>query len=266
MAFSADVRINIPKRPETWGRYVQDEHGCVRQEMVHPDGSALISMTNFQTERMYRLYHGAWTSQPMHIGTMPRRPYQLSVNRKTDSIEGFDAYVSVSNVRSPRGDYKEEATVIPALNYFRAITTTPSGERRAAVNIQIGRQSHDQFVPPPGAVVTEQPGFGGYMSFSAVVLRIAFAGQTPIEAVTTEETAYAVKTPSGIPLTIVTSLVDREKALVRIRVMQNASGAPGNVRGDLLDEVQVALGGTGQTTKIGDVLTLTVTRIAGITK
>ncbi|HTM24586.1 MAG TPA: hypothetical protein VL225_05280 [Vicinamibacterales bacterium] len=266
VAFSADVRINIPNRPEAWGRYVQDEHGCVRQEMVHPDGSALITMTNFQTERMYRLYHGAWTSQPMHMGTTPRRPYQLPVGRKTDSIEGFDVYISETSVRSPRGDYKQEATVIPALNYFRAIMTTPSGERRTAVNIHLGPQPHDQFAPPPGAIVTEEPGFGGYMSFSAVVLRIGFAGQTPIDAVTTEETPYAVKTPSGIPLTIVTSVVDREKALVRIRVLQNASGPRGNVRGDLLDDVQVALGATGHTTRIGEALTLTVTRVGGLTK
>ena len=84
VAFSADVRINSPNRAEAWGRYVQDEHGCVRQEMVHHDGSALITMTNFQTERMYRLYHGAWTGQPMRMSTMPRRPYQRSVSRKTD--------------------------------------------------------------------------------------------------------------------------------------------------------------------------------------
>jgi hypothetical protein len=121
-------------------------------------------------------------------------------------------------------------------------------------------------VPPRAAVVTEEPGFGGYMSFSAVVVRIVFAGQPPIEAVTTEETAYAVKTPSGIPLTIVTSVVDREKALVGIRVRQNARGPPGNVRGDLLDQVLVALGGTGQTTKIGDGLALTVRRVGGVTK
>ena len=68
VAFSADLRINIPNRPETWGRYVQDEHGCVRQEVVHPDGSALVTITNYQTERFYRLYHAAWTSQPMHLG------------------------------------------------------------------------------------------------------------------------------------------------------------------------------------------------------
>ena len=262
VAFSADVRINIPNRPEAWGRYVQDEHGCVRQEMVHPDGSALITITNYQTERFYRLYHGAWTSQPMHIGTISRRPHQLPVARKTDPIEGFDAYISIVNARSPRGEYKDEATVIPALNYFRAISTTPTGERRAAANIRLGAQTHEQFLPPPGAVVAEEPGFGGFMSFSAVDLRITFAGAPPIEARTTEETAYALKTPSGIALTLVASLIDRDKRLVRIRVLQNATGRPGDVRGELLDEVQVAVGATGQTTKLGEPFSVTVVRMA----
>jgi hypothetical protein len=106
VAFSADVRIEMPKRPEAWGRYVQDEHGCVRQEMVHPDGSALITMTNFETERMYRLQRGSWTTQPMRMGPMPRMPHQLPVTRKLEPIEGYDAYLSEQNVRSPRGDYK----------------------------------------------------------------------------------------------------------------------------------------------------------------
>ena len=262
VAFSADIRINIPNRPEAWGRFVQDEHGCVRQEMVHPDGSALVTITNFQTERAYRLYHGSWTAQPMRMGTMTRHPYQMQVNRKTDPIEGYDAYISISNVRSPRGDYKQEDTVIPALNFFRAAFVTPTGERRTATNIRVGPQAHEQFLPPPGAVVTDQPGYGGFMSFSAVVLRIAFTGGTPIDATTTEETAYAFKTPSGIPLTLLTSVVDREKNLVRIRVLQNATGRPGDVRGDLLDEVQVALGATGQTTKLGEPFSVTVTRVA----
>lgn len=261
VAFSADIRINIPKRPETWGRYVQDEHGCVRQDMVHPDGSALITMTNYQTERMYRLHQGSWTSQPMLIGTRTRQPIQLPVNRKAEPIEGFDAYVSERNVRSPRGDYKSTETVIPALNFFRAITITPTGERRTAVNIRIGPQPHEQFLPPPGASVAEEPGFGGYMSFSAIVLQIAFAGQPPIEVLTTEETSYGIKTPSGIPLTLVTSVTDKEKNIVRIRVLQNASGRPGNVKGDLLDEIHVPLRGTGQALRIGEGLFITVTRV-----
>lgn len=266
VAFSADVRIEIPKRPEAWGRYVQDEHGCVRQDVVHPDGSAIVTITNFQTEQMYRLMKGAWTRQPMRMGPMARQPYQLRVTRKVAPIEGFDAYLYETNVRSPRGDYKSSDTVIPALNFFRAIITTFSGERRTAVNIRLGEQPHDQFLPPPGAVVTEQPGYGGYMAFTAVVLRLQFAGLPPIDAVTTEENAYALKTPSGIPLTLVTSVVDPAKHLVRIRVLTNATGSPGNVRGDLLDEVEIPLGGTGQTTRIGETLTIAVTRVGTTTR
>jgi hypothetical protein len=266
VAFSADLRINMPNRPEAWGRYVQDEHGCVRQDVVHPDGSALVSITNFQIERFYRLYHGSWTSQPMRMGTLPRRPMQGPAGQKTEPIEDFEAYVSEQNMRSPQGEYREVLTVIPALNFFRAIVNFPSGERRTAVNIRVGPQTHEQFLPPPGAAVTEQPGFGGFMSFSAVVLRIGFTGQPPIEAVTTEETAYPIKTPSGLPLTLVTSVIDKEKNIVRVRVLNNATGGPGNISGDLLDEVQVALGATGQTTKIGETLSIAVTRIGGISK
>ena len=266
VAFSADIRIEIPNRPEAWGRHVQDEHGCVRQDMVHPDGSALVTITNYQTERYYRLHHASWTTQPMHIGTRPRQPYQRPAGRKAQPIEGFDTYVSEVNLRSPRGDYKTEVMVIPALNYFEPVRETPTGERRTAVNIRVGPQPHEQFLPPAGAAVTEEPGFGGYMSFDAVALQIGFAGQTPIAAVTTEETAYPVKTPSGLPLTIVTSVIDKERNIVRVRVLNNATGRSGNVRGDVLDEVQVALGATGQTTKIGETLSITVTRIAGISK
>ena len=261
VAFSADIRITRPNRPEAWGRYVQDQHGCVRQDMIHPDGSALTTITNFQTEQMYRLMRGAWTSQPMRVGPMARVPVRLSVTGKADPIEAFDAYVHESNVRSPRGDYKQVVTVIPALNFFRADFTTPSGERRQAVNIRTGAQDHDQFLPPAAAVVTQEPGFGGYMSFTAVVLRLAFAGQPPIEATTTEENAYALKTPSGIPLTLVTSVIDPVKQLVRIRVLTNATGSPGNVRGDLIEEVQIPLGGTGQTSKLGETLSIAVTRV-----
>jgi hypothetical protein len=266
VAFSADVRIEMPKRPEAWGRYVQDEHGCVRQDVVHPDGSAIVTITNFQSEQMYRLMKGAWTTQPMRMGTMVRQPYRLRVTRKLEPIEGFDAYLHESNVRSPRGDYTSSETVIPSLNFFRAVITTPSGERRTAVNIRLGEQPHEQFLPPPGALVIERPGYGGYMSLMAVVLRLQFAGLPPVDAVTTEEKAYELKTPSGIPLTLVTSVIDASKNLVRIRVMANATGSPGNVRGDVLDDVQVPLGSTGRTTRLGETLTISVTRVGSATK
>jgi hypothetical protein len=36
VAFSADIRITFANGKEAWGRRLQDEHGCVRDEMVHP--------------------------------------------------------------------------------------------------------------------------------------------------------------------------------------------------------------------------------------
>jgi hypothetical protein len=259
--FSADIHITFPKGTEAYGRRVQDEHGCTRDEGVHPDGSAMITLLNFQTEHTYRLFHGSWTSQPMRLNGRVHTPIQLRVSRRAEPIEGFDAFVYESTVRSPRGDYTEAVTVIPALNFFRAAFSIPSGERRSAVNIKVGPQPHDQFLPPPGAVVTEQPGFAGFMSFTGVALRLSFAGQPPIVAETTEEKAYAVKTPSGIPLTLVATVTDPAKNVVRIRLLANAAGSPGNVRGDVLDEVSVPLGGTGQTTRLGETLTIRVTRI-----
>ena len=264
VAFSADIRIVFANGREAWGRRVQDEHGCTRDEMVHPDGSALITLINLRTETTYRLYRGAWTSQPTRVGQFPRAPSQLRVTRKADPIEGFEAYIHETILRSPKGDYQSVETVIPALNFFRAIVTMPTGERRTAANIKVGPQPHEEFLPPSGAVVTPQPGFGGYVSLSAVVLRLSFAGQTPVDAVTTEETAFAIKTPSGIPLTLVTSVVDPVKRVVRIRVLTSATGRPGDVRGDLLDEVSVALGATGETTKLGETLTMTVTRVGTV--
>lgn len=263
VSYSADVRIERPNRPEAWGRRLQDEHGCVRDEMVHPDGSAMITLLNFPAETTYHLLRGAWTSQPMKLGPVARQPLTRPVVRQVASIEGFDAYVAVSNVRSPRGDYTQEAVLIPALNFVQAAVTLPSGEKRTLVNLKLGPQAHESFVPPEGALITSQPGFSGFMSFSAVVLKLSFGGEA-IEATTTEETSYALKTPSGIPLTLVTSVVDLEKRLVRVRVLTNASGSPGNVKGDLIDELQVTLGGTAHTTKLGETLTVSVTRIGMI--
>jgi hypothetical protein len=261
VAFAADVHIQFAKGTEAWGREVQDEHGCVRHDMVHPDGSAIITILNFQPERMYQLMHGAWKTQPMKMGPQPHPPTRLRVTRRTDPVDGFDAYISEIPSHSPKGDSIDIVTVVPALNYFRAAYVTLTGERRTATNIHVGPQSHDQFLPPPGAIVTEQPGYGGFMSFAAVVLRLSFVGQPPLEATTIEETAFAITTPAGIPLTLVTGVTDPATHAVRVRVLANAAGSPGNVRGDQLDEVSVPLGGTAQTTRLGETLTITVTRV-----
>ena len=65
---------------------------------------------------------------------------------------------------------------------------------------------------------------------------------------------------------LVTSVTDREKQLVRIRVLANATGRPGDVRGELVDEVTVALGAAGETTKLGEPLSIAVTRVGAMRK
>ena len=261
IAFAADVRITSQDRPEQWGRYAQDEHGCVRQDMVHPDGSALVSITNYQTERFYRLFHGVWTVQPMKMGPVPHRPIQRMLDAKAPSIEGFDAYSVDSLVRSPRGDYRRQAIVIPALNFYEAVSTMPTGERRTAVNIRVGPQPQDLFLPPEGATLTEVPGFGGFMSFSGIGLRIQFSNDPPREIATIEEHAFPVKTPGGMELTLVTSVVDPKTNTVRIRLLAHAKPVVGNVTGDLIDEVTIPFGASAQTTKTGETLRITVMRV-----
>jgi hypothetical protein len=145
----------------------------------------------------------------------------------------------------------------------RARVPPSSGETRTAVNIRIEPQPHDQFLPPPNAAVAEQPGFGGSMSFSAVVLQVAFAGRPASEILTMEETAFDLKTPAGLQLTLVTAITDYDRNLVRIRVLANAKGSPGNVKGELLDEVTAALGSTVETTRLGETMTIKVTRVRG---
>jgi hypothetical protein len=261
--FAADILITMPRRSQVWGRHVQDEHGCVRSETVHPDGSSMIVITNFQVARAYRLFRGIWTVQPMKLGPDGDRrpPPQLAVGQQVDSIEGFAAYVHETVVRSPRGDYKDRAVVLPALNYFRAVSTLPGGETRKAINIRLSAPPHSEFLPPEGAAVREESGYSGFMSLSAVVLRIAFPGLKETEALTTEETAFPLRTPSGLMLTLVTSVIDETKGTVRIRVLDNATGPTGNVRGDVIDEVDVNLGEQASTTKLGEGFTVRVVRI-----
>jgi hypothetical protein len=263
--FSADIRITFANGKEARGRHVQDEHGCSRNEMVHPDGSRMIMLINFEKEMAYQLYRGAWTSRPLRVGQIARTPTQMRVSRQAEPIEGFDAYIAEPLVRTPKGEYKDAVTVIPALNFFRAASVSPGGDRRVAANIKVAPQPRGEFLPPPGARVTEQPSVG-VMTFRSIGLRLGFAGQDPFDAVTREQAAYAVKTPSGIPLTLVATVDDPAKLVIRIRVLANAKGRPGDVRGKLLDEIFVALGSTVATTKLRETLTIEVIRVGTATK
>lgn len=134
VAFAADLKITHPDRPDHYGRYVQDEHGCSRRETVHPDGSLMVAINNFDTQKFYQLIRGTWTVRSMRVGPFERRPPPARRRtRKADPIEGFEAWITTINVRSPRGDYVREATIIPALNDFEAIGTRPNGEQGASM-------------------------------------------------------------------------------------------------------------------------------------
>jgi hypothetical protein len=262
VAFTAELRITHPTRPAALGRYVQDEHGCTRRETVNTDGSLIVTINNFEAARTYSLMRGSWTSQEIRlIPGLPRRPRTMRVDRPATPVEGFDTYLSSVTVKSSRGDYIREATVAPALNFFEVVQTLPNGDTISAQNIRLGAPDHAEFLPPPGAAIGERPGVRAGQ-FSAVVVAVTFENRGPVELTTTEERPMDLRTPMADTIQIVTTVVDDAKNLVRVRIMKNAASAGiGNVKGDLLDDVLVQLGGTVRTTKLPENFSVTITRI-----
>jgi hypothetical protein len=263
VAFAAELKITNPKRPDAYGRHLQDEHGCTRRETVYPDGAPMITITNFETGKMYRLGRGGWTVQPMRLGPMPRRPRTMPVIRKVAPIEGFDVWTSTIGVRnSPTGETSRDLLVIPALNFFEPVLRQPNGDTITAHDIRVGAIDHAEFLPPPTVAPTPVDEPGGFLSFQAVAVRITFSEQAAANLDTVEETPVPVRTPGSEHLQIVTTVVDAAKGRVRIRIMTNAKRPrPGVVTGDLLDELELALGQTGQTTKLPQNFSVAVTRI-----
>ena len=149
------------------------------------------------------------------------------------------------------------------MNFFVAEETrTTSSETITAQNIRLGSPDHAEFLPPDGALVEERPGVRAGQ-FSAVVVSIVFAGQPAIELTTMEERPMDVRTPLGDTLQIVTTVVDHTRNVVRVRILKNAKqSAPlADVKGDELAAVQVALGGTVETTTLPENFTVSVRRI-----
>jgi hypothetical protein len=267
VAFSADLKITSPKRPDAFGRYLQDEHGCTRRETVYPDGSPMIYINNFVTQKTYRLTTSGWVVQAMRIieGTaLPRRPRSMSVIKKVDPIEGFEVWTSTMRItNSPTGETSREILVAPALNFFEVVQKLGT-ETFTAHNIKVGPVDHSEFLPPPSVSPVEMQNAGGFMQFLAVDLEVSGETLPGVTLTAVEET------PTPMPLTargfehlqLVTTIVDNERGLVRVRVMTNAKRAgPGKVTGDILDEVDVLLGSTVQTTKLPQNLTIRVLRI-----
>ena len=266
VSFSADLKISNPKRADAFGRHLQDEHGCVRRETVFPDGSPMIVITNHETKKAYRLGTSGWTVQPMRIieGPAPfaHRPRTMPVITRVDSIEGFEVWTSTIKItNSSKGETSRDMVVIPALNFFEPMQKLGS-DTITAHNIRVGPVDHAEFLPPPSVSPAEVQEPGGYLQFQAVELQVLIAEQLAVTLETTEEKLAALQMPGFEHLQIVTTVVDNEKGLVRVRVMANAKRVRvGVVSGDVLDEVEVSLGSTIRTTKLPQNLTIRVTRI-----
>ena len=261
--FSVELRITHPTRPPAFGRHLQDEHGCMRRETVHPDGSLMVTINNYEDAKTYSLMRGNWIVQEIRlIPGLPRRPPSSRfVTKEAPPVEGFDTYLSAVTVKSPRGDYLRETRVAPALNFFEVAQTLPTGDTITAQNIRLGAPDHAEFLPPPGAAVGERPGLRAGQ-FSAIVVAVTFENRGPVELTTTEERPMELRTPMAETIQIVTTVIDDAKNLVRVRIMKNAAAAGlGAVKGDLLDEVLVQLGGTVRTTKLPENFSVTITRI-----
>jgi hypothetical protein len=263
--FSADLKVTSPDGNEATGRFFRDAHGCERQEIpTGPQGSLITTIQNFETGKFYRLMREQWTVQPMKLspgGAMPRRPGGSLT--KPSRHEGYEVFEQVTPRRVnnvPAGSSR--SLVAPALDYYAVVREMPNGRVQTAYNIKVGPPPPELFLPPANAYVTEQPGFGGSGVYSAVVLRITFPNQEPSELLTTEETLFPLKTPTGTTLSIITSVTDHARNLVDVRVFRNASGRGANVRGELLDQTVVALGETGHL-RIPEVFDVSVRRIAG---
>ena len=83
-----------------------------------------------------------------------------------------------------------------------------------------------------------------------------------------EEKPMDLRTPLGETLQIVTTVVDHTRNIVRVRILKNAkqSGRLADVTGDELGTVQVALGGTVETTTLPENFTVSVRRIRDRTR
>jgi hypothetical protein len=263
VSFSAELEFFTPGQPPQYGRHIQDEHGCRLRETVEENGERILIITNEETHTTYRFARGVWTAQSMRPGPEPRRPgSSRRADGKGPSFEGFETYVFTRPVRSPAGDSVQESVIIPALNFFEPVMTMTNGRTITARNIAVGPQDHEQFHPPANARVTPIEGIGGSMQFAAVVVSVTFPGQPPRELTTSEERPYEFTTPEGRTYHLVTTVTDWDTNEVRVRLMRDPKWSlTKTVTGEVLEEIQLPLGGSGTTTKMPENFQLRITRI-----
>jgi hypothetical protein len=263
--FSAELTLHRADGTTASGRFFQDEHGCERKESpTGPRGTTVITIQNFEQQKFYQSINDRWTVQPMRLGPggtrVPRDIRGVPLGR---TLEGYALFEQQINLRLRDGTTTvRRNVVVPELNHFIVEQTigVKDGDVMKAHAIKKGPPDPSLFVPPPGAVVTEREGFGGAMRFHAVELQIRFAGREPVNLVTTELTPSPTTTPGGETLFVVTEADDRLER-VTVRIMRNATGQRGTVRGDVLEIMELPLGASSPTTKLAENFEIRVVRI-----
>jgi hypothetical protein len=263
--FSVQLKVIHADGSELPGRFFRDQHGCERQEIpTGPRRSTILTIKNFEKGVFYRKMVEQWTVQPMKLGPEGNVPHKRfgSLTKLPDLYEGFEVYEQQVPSHGPKGTTMVRHVLAPELNFYLVMTEMPVGRILRAHNIQLGPQDHSLFELPAGAVATERPGYGGAMVFAAVVLRVTFPGSAPQDLLTTEERASKLTTPEGDVLFVMTSVVDPALNRVRVTVLRDATGRLGAVRGTVLDEASVMLGGAVHTTKLRENFEISVVRIS----
>lgn len=267
VAYKAETTFTRTGASDQFGRYLQDEHGCNRHDMVEADGRAQIVINNYETGRMYHFGGGSWTSAPIRmLPATPRRPPQ-SMGRvvgKVAPIDGFDVLETEMVMRSPRGDSTTSLWVVPALNFLVARRTYPDGRIETVTSVKTGAPAPADFLPPPGANVVEGSGFRGG-TFQAVVVQVTFAGQQPMEITTTESRPAPLRMPDGQTLGLTTLVSDRDKDTVRVTLNRLPVGGPPPRGAETLGSVEVALGDTAELVNGYENFRITIKRIGART-
>jgi hypothetical protein len=146
--FSADV-LHVSDRHITTGRFHRRRDGSTAH-YLNTDGGAAITIHNLQTRRTYlKLGDRGWLERPVDEKELagPLRELRLpqrQVQVLHDAVVG--EIIEFTNAGSNTGVTR----LMPRLNAFQASFHGPNGVSREYLNIRIGDQPDELFVPPPG--------------------------------------------------------------------------------------------------------------------
>jgi hypothetical protein len=265
--FSAELTLHRADGTTAPGRFYQDEHGCERQETpTGPRGTMVVTIQNFEEQKFYQSINGRWTVAPMRLPNGHKMPRVIRGTPLERKLDGFSLVEQRLPSRKPDGTVSEVRHVlVPELNYFLA--ERPSGLKDQdlikAHSINVSPPDPSLFAPPVGTELREVAGYSGSMQFVAVELQVRLPGREAFKVETMEMKPATVSMPNGETLFLVTEVLASDSQRVSVKVMRNAVGRPGAVRGDVVETLEIPLGGGLATTKLAENFEIRVVRIGG---